>query len=44
MKKERDVVPGDVEVAMIDLCGPGQRIEFLRGELRTVGVVLNDAI
>ena len=44
VEKERDVIPGDVQVAMIDFCGPGQRIKFLMGEFRTVGVVLNDAI
>src|SRR6202041_1533900 len=42
VEQERNVVAGDVHVALVDFCGPGHRVEVL--DLWTVGVVLDDAV
>jgi hypothetical protein len=44
MQQERHVVLGDVEVAGVDLGRPGHLVELLRRDLRTVGIVLDDAV
>src|SRR6185437_10491725 len=41
VQKERDVVLRDVHVALVDLGGPGHRVEIF--DLRAVGVVLDGA-
>ncbi len=42
VQQERHVVAGDVHVALVDLGGPGHRVEVF--DLRAVGVVLDDAV
>src|SRR6202789_539038 len=42
VQKERHAVFGDVEIAVVDLGGPGHLVKLLGGDLRTVGVVLDD--
>ena len=44
MQQEGHVVLGDVEVAGVDLGRPGHLVELLGGDLRPVGVVLDDAV
>jgi hypothetical protein len=44
VQQEGDVVLGDVEVAVVDLGGPGHLVELLGGDLRAVGIVLDDAV
>ena len=44
MQQEGHVVLGDVQVARVDLGRPGHLVELLRGDLRTVGIVLDDAV
>src|SRR3984885_4121807 len=44
MQEEGDVVPGDVEVAVVDLGSPWHLIELLGGKLRAVGIVQDDAV
>ena len=41
VKEEGHVVLGDVEVAVVDLGGPGHLVELLGGDLRAVGIVLD---
>ena len=42
VQQERDVVAGDVHVALVDLGGPGHGVEVF--DLRAVRVVLDDAV
>ena len=42
VQQERHVVAGDVHVALVDLGGPGHRVEVF--DLRAVGIVLDDAV
>ena len=44
MQQEGHVVPGDVEVARVDLGGPGHLVELLRRHLRPVGIVPDDSV
>ena len=44
MQQERHVVLGDVQIAGVDLGGPGHLVELLGGDLRAIRIVLDHAV
>ncbi len=44
VQKEGNTVFGDVEIAVVDLGGPGHLVELFGADLRAIGIVLVDAV